>query len=437
MSNRNFLKRPFSFQFRDHYAVLRFVFKWFLVCSFIGFLIGSATAFFLVSLDWVTQWREEHLWLIGVLPVGGLLVGGMYHYLGKGIESGNNLLITTIHHQGKIIPFKMAPLVLLGTLMTHLFGGSAGREGTAVQMGGAIADQFTHLFNVEKEDRNILIIVGISAGFAAVFGTPLAGGVFGLEVFLLGRMRYHALFPAFMGAVIADYVTQKVWNVGHTSYAIDWIPETSLITIAYAVLTGIAFGLTALVFVNVTHTLGKGFKEYIKFPVLRPVVGGVILALAFFTVYHFMDHTTKYTGLGILTIVEAFQQPSASYDFMLKLLFTALTIGCGFKGGEVTPLFFIGATLGSTLSVFIPLPTALLAGMGFVAVFAGAANTPIACTIMAMELFGTGCGIYVGIACVVSYLLSGHTGIYTAQVIGTAKHDGLKREEGKSLAERE
>lgn len=436
MTRLSFSKLRAVFAIEHYYALFRFIFKWMIICCSVGFLIGSATAFFLASLDWVTTWRGEHLWIIDVLPFAGLIVGAMYYYWGKGIESGNNLLIDTIHQQGKIIPLKMAPLVLLGTLVTHLFGGSAGREGTAVQMGGAIADQLTRWFHFKREDRIILIIVGISAGFAAVFGTPLAGAVFGLEVFLLGRMRYDALFPSLMAAVMADYVTQQVWSVGHTTYVIDLVPALSIEIMLYTVLVGIAFGLTALVFIKATHAFANGFKRYIQYPILRPVVGGALLALAFFMVYRFMDHTTKYAGLGIPTILEAFQHPLPSYDFILKLLFTALTIGCGFKGGEVTPLFFIGAALGSALSLVIPLPTALLAGMGFVAVFAGAANTPIACTLMAMELFGSACGIYVGMACVVAYLFSGHAGIYTAQVIGSAKHDGLKGEEGKSLAER-
>jgi H+/Cl- antiporter ClcA len=427
MQQLHFLKSTWRFSKGSTLALLRFFVQWILIACILGFMVGSSTAFFLVALEWVTQWRGEHLWIIDVLPLAGLVVGLTYYYWGKGVEDGNRVLMDTAHHAGKKVPFKMAPLVLWGTLVTHLFGGSAGREGTAVQMGGAIADQFTPWFKFTTEDRKILLTMGMSAGFAAVFGTPLAGAVFGLEVLFIGKMRYQALFPALIAALAADYVTQQLWGVGHTQYAIDLVPAVHWTTLLYALIAGITFGVVAMIFVKTTHTIADGFKHYIKHPILRPVIGGVILSLAFFTVYRFMDHTTRYAGLGIPTIVESFQHPVPSYDFILKLLFTAFTIGCGFKGGEVTPLFFIGATLGSALSLVLPLPTALLAGMGFVAVFAGAANTPITCILMAMELFGAECGIYVGIACIVAYLFSGQKGIYTAQVVDGGKY-GIREE---------
>lgn len=429
---RHFSKFGF-FRAPHHYAMVLFVLKWLLIGSVLGLLSGSASAVFLLALNWVTEYREQHLWIIGLLPLGGLAIGMMYHYLGKGVEAGNNLLIDAIHSPGKTIPFKMAPLVLLGTLFTHLFGGSAGREGTAVQMGGAIADQFTHWFRLKTEERRLLITAGISAGFASVFGTPLAGIVFGLEVFLMGRMRYEAIFPATIAAVVADYTTTHLWQVGHTHYTIGTVPDLSALHIVYSIGAGITFGGASLLFSKATHLCGAWFKRQVSYPPLRPLLGGGILVLAFYLVFYFLQ-TTKYTGLGIATIVEAFQHPLPSYDFALKLLFTAFTLGCGFKGGEVTPLFFIGAALGSTLSCLIPLPTGLLAGMGFVAVFAGAANTPLACTLMAMELFGNQCGIYAGIACVTAYLFSGHTGIYTSQIVGSSKHAVLQHEEGQTLS---
>ena len=418
------------------HSILFFLIKWSLIGAVIGFLAGSASAFFLVALNWATDFRDTHLWIIALLPLAGLLIGALYYYLGKGVESGNNVLVETLNNPGETIPFKMAPLVLVGSIITHLFGGSAGREGTAVQMSGAIADQFTSWFKFNSTDRSLLIIAGISAGFASIFGTPLAGTIFALEVFLIGRMRYEALFPALIAAVIADYVTEKFWLVGHTPYSISLVPELSPLTILYALLTGICFGLTALLFTKVLKWVSEEFKVRISYPPLRPFIGGMLLVVLFFGTYYFL-HTTKYFGLGIPTIVEAFEHPLPSYDFMLKLLLTALTLGCGFKGGEVTPLFFIGAALGSALSAIVPLPTALLAGMGFVAVFAGAANTPIACIFLAIELFGASCGIYAGIACIVAYLCSGHTGIYSAQRIGSAKNEQLTKEEGKRISDLE
>lgn len=395
---------------------LQFVLKWLLLALLVGTLAGSASAFFLVSLQWVTDWREAHRWIIWFLPLGGFIVGGAYHYWGQEVVKGNNQLLEEFHRPTQIIPLKMAPLVLFGTLVTHLFGGSAGREGTAVQMGGAIADQFTKILRLSEQDRKILIIIGISAGFASVFGTPLAGTVFALEVLIVGRMRYEALLPSLLTALIADY-TCTAWNVSHTHYAIPFVPKIGAESLLWVILAGIGFGLTALAFSKIVHFWGNFFKSKITYPPLRPVVGGVFIAVAVWAL-----GTTKYIGLGVPTIVASFHEPLPAYDFLLKLLFTTFTLGAGFKGGEVTPLFFIGATLGNALALFVPLPFPLLAGMGFVAVFSGATNTPIACTLMGIELFGAECGVFVGLASVVAYLFSGHSGIYSAQVTETPKH---------------
>jgi len=397
--------------------VLKFTLKWFLMAVIVGLAIGSASAFFLVSLDWTTHFRENHPWLIWFLPLGGLAVGAIYHYFGQDVAKGNNQLIEEIQHPEKTIPFKMMPLILLTTLITHLVGGSAGREGTAVQMGGAIADFFTKPLKFNDFDRKILLMMGISAGFASVFGTPLAGAIFALEVAFIGKVRYEAILPSLLSALAADYTCQVIWQVGHTQYGISTVPHLTIPTILWAMLAGILFGLVGMLFAKSTHFWSNLFKSKITYPPLRPAVGGVLLAILFFAV-----GTSKYNGLGVSVIVESFSEKLPFYDFLAKIFFTSLTLGSGFKGGEVTPLFYIGATMGNTLTNFIPLPIALLAGMGFVGVFAGASNTPIACTLMGIELFGADAAIYLALACVMAYSFSGHSGIYSAQKIGVGKH---------------
>ena len=420
---------PTIVEFFGKYAAAPYLLKWLLISAIIGSLIGSASAGFLQSLDWVTNYREAHLWLISFLPLGGLAIGFLYLQLGKDIEAGNNLLIDNIHNPSKTIPFRMAPFVYLGTMVTHLFGGSAGREGTALQMAGAIADQFTKPFRLTTAERKILLISAIAGGFGSVFGTPLAGAIFGLEVFLIGNLKYDSIFPAFATAIIADVVT-KLWQTHHTHYEIPIIPTVTIVTIIYAIIAGIAFGLCAATFSRVIHAVSTFLKTKITYPPLRPFVGGIIVAIMVWAL-----GTTKYIGLGIPTIVASFSQHLPPYDFALKMAFTIITLAAGFKGGEVTPLFFIGAAMGNALSYCIPLPTGLLAGMGFVAVFAGATNTPLACTIMAMELFGSGCGVFAAIACVVSYLFSGHNSIYQKQVIGEAKLKELINDKNKTVQE--
>ena len=410
--------------------------KWIFICALVGIFSGSASAFFLVALEWITQFREHTNWIIWLMPIGGLSIGLVYHYFGKEVVKGNNLLLEEYENPQKTIPLKMVPLVLFGTLITHLFGGSAGREGTAVQMGGAIADQFSRLSSraqsrdkLNNSDRKTLIIIGISAGFASIFGTPLAGALFALEVLYFSKITYKSIILSFLTAYVA-YFTVEFWQVKHTYYYIPVIPEITLINFGWIIIVGILFGLTSMLFSRTTHFWGNLFSKTIKYPPLRPFAGGIVLAVAFYFI-----GTTKYIGLGIPEIVDSFSVPNASYDFLLKILFTGFTLGAGFKGGEVTPLFFVGATLGSALSLIVPLPIALLAGMGFVAVFSGATHTPIACTIMGMELFGIESGVFIGIACLVAYFSSGSVGVYHAQIVKGAKYRFYQRFKRNDLAE--
>ncbi|MCC5945399.1 MAG: voltage-gated chloride channel family protein [Bernardetiaceae bacterium] len=414
---------------REFFPAFLYVLKWFLISLPVGAVVGAASAFFLYSLHWVTDYREANLWIIALLPLSGLLIGLGYHYFGAPIAGGNNQIIDEYLNPQQRIPFRMMPMVLIGTLLTHLFGGSAGREGTAVQMGASLADRFSYFFDVKSLDRRTLLVMGVSAGFSSVFGTPLAGAVFALEVMLVGRMRYETLVPSFFAAVAANYFCM-LFPIHHTHYSIPEVPDITLITLFWAFVAAIFFGLTARSFSILKIFWKNIFTRTISYAPFRPLLGGALLALIFWAI-----GTSRYAGLGVPVIEEAFLTQVPLYDFAAKVLFTSFTLGAGFKGGEVTPLFFMGATLGNTLSLAIPLPMALLAGMGFVGVFSGATNTPIACTLMGIELFGAESGVFIGMACVGAYLFSGHTSVYTSQFVGSPKTQELKSEKGKSIGD--
>lgn len=405
---------------------LKFVLKWLFVVVFVGVLSGSASAIFLLGLQWAKNTREAFPLLLLGLPLGGFAVALAYKKLSPREEQGNNLVIEEVQTPNKLISFLMAPLVLAGTIITHVFGGSAGREGTAVQMGSSIADQLSNWINFSASERKVLLQCGIAAGFASVFGTPFAGAIFAIEIIFIGKLKLKALIPALLAALLATYICD-LWPIEHTHYFITEMPEINVSTFGWVLFSSLLFGVAGMVFSRGMFSLSGLFKKYISNSLLRPVIGGLLVVI----IIYFAG--LKYAGLGVDVIVDAFTTQQGVEVFALKLLLTVLTLSAGFKGGEVTPLFFIGATLGSALTLFVPLPLSFLAGLGFVAVFAAATNAPIACAVMGFELFGLEAAGFITLACFVAYYFSGHTGIYSAQIIGRPKHIFLPNLIGKRL----
>lgn len=416
---------------------------WTLLLAAVSAATGSACSLFLWSLDAATRLRWEHPWLLYLLPVAGLAVGLVYHQWGKAAEAGNNLILDQIHEPGGGVPARMAPLILIGTVVTHLFGGSAGREGTAVQMGGSLAGTVARAVGLDGAQLRILLMAGIAGGFGAVFGTPLAGAVFALEVLTIGRIEYEALLPCLVAALASDWICHA-WGTTHTSYHIGFaaLPvdghrfKVDGLLLVKVLAAAALFGLASALFSNLSHSLHAAFKRLVPSAPIRPVLGGVLVIGM-----TWLAGTPDYLGLGVtnpnpdgVSIVSFFNSPVVHpWSWLWKIGFTAVTLASGFKGGEVTPLFFIGAALGNALAGLFGAPPDLFAALGFVAVFAGAANTPLACTLMGIELFGSTHAIYIAAACFIAYLFSGHSGIYLSQRVAIPKRGAPQQHAGLTL----
>jgi H+/Cl- antiporter ClcA len=401
---------------RDRAASL---WQWTWLGGAVGVASGVASAIFLILLDRATRFRQAHEAVVYCLPIAGIAVGLLYDKWGRPIKGGNNLVIDTIHENEAQIPLRMAPMVLIGTVLTHVFGGSAGREGTAVQMGASLADWLSRQLRVAKDLRPRLLAAGVAGGFGSVFGTPIAGALFGLEVVSIGRIEYDALAPALIASIVGDYVTRHL-GVVHTHYPQAVYVELTPLLVAKLAAMGLGMALATIAFVESTHGLKRALEAHVPKLPLRMAVGGLAVVAMWKAI-----GTSDYLGLGVPTIVRAFTDPQVyRYAFAAKIVFTSVTLASGFLGGEVTPLFFVGATLGNSLAQPLGLPIALGAGVGIAAVFGSAANTPLALSVMTVELLGAPILPHVVIVCVIAYLLSGHRSIYPAQRLTRRKHGG-------------
>lgn len=412
---------------QDARALLQALWKWGILGSLVGVLSGSAAAIFLIALDAVTRLRLDNPWLIVGLPLMGLGIGYVYWRYGGAAGRGNALILENIHAPQRI-PRRIAPLILLGTLATHLVGGSAGREGTGVQMGVGLAEavrrwveagsaNLRRLLGWRGDDARLLLMAGISGGFGGVFGTPIAGMVFALEVPSIGRVRFDGALPCLIAALAAD-LTGVVWNAPHAHYPALHSPELLPLELLRVALLGTACGLVSFGFIELTEAVKRQAARRLAWPPLRPTLGG--LAVLGLLLLLGLD----YGGLSTSLIDQALHGEAVPpLAFLAKLILTAVTLGVGFVGGEVTPLFVMGATLGATLGPVLALEAPFAAQMGFVAVFAAASNTPLASVLMGVELFGSDThGLaYWLVAVLLAYLVSGHRSIYATQRIRYAK----------------
>jgi len=376
--------------------------RWLLIIGGVSLVVGAAGAGFLFALDWVTHVFNAHRWLLFTLPVLGLLMVWVYETPAKASAGGVKALIANIKAPTAPPPASMAPAIVGTTLLSHLGGASVGREGTALQMGGAFAGQFARWFTFDEQEHRTLLLCGVSAGFAAVFGTPIAAAVFALEFV---RLRSWAIIPCLASAFLAELVGRKFFHSAHANYKLPVPAEFSFGGLGDALVLGVACGLIAKLYLFL-HRRDSAAKS-LPNPYGRILFGGILFALLIQ-----FGHLHDFTGLSLNVINESFLEPIPPVVFAIKFLLTFLCVSYGFRGGEVTPLFFVGATLGSAAAVMLTLPLSICAALGFVGVFAGAGAVPLACVVMACELFGTSIGGYALLTCAISWLVAGRKGLY-------------------------
>lgn len=387
-----------------------------------GIISGSLSALFLVSLDHVTKWQGPHPWLLLCLPFAGLVIALIYQRWGQLAGRGSQLLVEEMRDCKGTVPLRMAPMVLVTTLLTHLCGGSAGREGTAVQMGGAVSAWLGRIFLFTPQKQRMLLMAGMAGGFGSVFGTPWAGGIFAVELPVRGRWQIGMLLPCWISAWVGHGICHA-WGIVHTNYRVlgltrDGLWGISWTTLGMTVLAALAFGICGRCFVWLSHRAPLAFARWCPNALLRPFFGGFLVIIMVYLLGN-----ADYLGLGVdsqraggVSILSSFATGGAdSWSWFWKMLFTVITLSSGFKGGEVTPLFFIGAALGHVMGMVTGQPVALFAGLGMIAVFAAAANTPLTCAVLGMELFGPHYSILFAITCLCSYGVGGREGIYHSQ----------------------
>ncbi len=389
--------------------------KWSLLAIFSGLVCGLVGSAFSHGIAYVTNLRMDNPHTLFLLPLAGLLIVFLYKTFYEVNEKGTNLVLSSVRNAEKRVPLRVSSLMFISTILTHLCGGSAGREGAALQIGASLSTALGKLFSLDSKDRSIMIMCGMSGLFSALFGTPLTATIFSVEVITVGIIHGSALFPCLLSSLTAFGIAQLL-KVHPERYTILNGPDLNMKIVGLVTVLGIACALVSIIFCMVMHESNHFFKKKFKNPYIRILVGSILLVGLTLIL-----RTQDYNGAGGHIIEHAMEGKAVPYSFIIKIFFTAITLGCGFKGGEIVPSFFVGSTLGCTLAPLLGLSPSFGAALGLVGVFCGCVNCPISSIILGVELFGSEQLLPISIVCMVSFLLSGRHGLYSSQKIAYSK----------------
>lgn len=389
--------------------------KWVIFSIIVGLIVGLCGTAFFLGLSFVTIVRTQNPWLIYLLPVGGLGIVALYHLLKDADDTGTNLVISAIH-SGDRLPFRMAPLIFISTLITHFFGGSAGREGAALQMGGSIGNSLGKLFRFDEKDKHIMIMCGMSAAFSALFGTPMSASIFSMEMISVGVMYYSALVPCVISSLVAHGVA-GYFGISNEFFLIESIPDFNIITAVKISLLAILCASISILFCVILHSSEKLYKKFFENPYARAFAGGTFVLFATLIIGN-----QTYNGTGMNIIERCINGTVEPWDFILKILFTALTLGAGYKGGEIVPSFCTGAAFGCLFGQLMEFSPTLCTAVGMTSLFCGVTNCPITSLLISFELFGYDGMPYFLLSISFSYMLSGYFGLYRSQKIVYSKY---------------
>lgn len=401
--------------FKNSFNYIKTLIKWLIIAGIVGIVGGVVGSIFHESIDAVTHFREGNRWVMYLLPIGGLIIVWMYNIMPSKGKVDTNRVIEAVKKDDEKVPLIMTPLIFISTVITHFLGGSAGREGAALQLGGSIGYNLGKVCRLNKTDMHTVVMTGMSAVFAALFGTPLTAAIFSLEVICVGAMHYAAIVPCVISAVVASRIA-LAFGLHPVHFGLDIIPTITVGSVSQVVVLSVLCALVSILFCVIIHRCEHLMEKYFKNAYLRAFAGGVmIIALTL------IFRTYDYNGAGMDVVSRAINGDARYEAFLLKILFTAITISAGFKGGEIVPAFFIGSTFGCVAGAILGIDAGFGAALGFVALFCGVVNCPIASIILSIEVFGAEGLLFFAIMCAVTYMMSGYFGLYNSQEFAYSK----------------